>query len=109
MKGYWKRVFIIFTFLVLLTPLGLLAPGSAWGEWGLDEIKGMIGYIPKGMNRFSEIIKPIIPDYSLPGLDKNFFQLSVGYIVSALIGIAIIVILFMVLGRFLGRNTEKNG
>ena len=34
-----KNIIISFGVLILLTPLGLLAPGSAWGEWDLGEIK----------------------------------------------------------------------
>ena len=46
--------------LICLTPLGLLATGTAWGEWGADEIKDVVsggnalGYVPEGMkNGFS--------------------------------------------------------
>lgn len=61
-------LWVLLWYQLLLTPLGLLAPGSAWGEWGLDEIKSMIGYVPEGMSRFSEVIIAILPDYSI--MDK---------------------------------------
>ena len=32
--------------LILLTPIGALAPGTAWGEWGGAELKAAIGYAP---------------------------------------------------------------
>ena len=36
--------------LVILTPLGLLAEGTAWGEWGTDEIAATgAGFTPSGM------------------------------------------------------------
>ena len=33
--------------LLLLTPLGLLARGSAWGEWTVEEISRIAGYLPE--------------------------------------------------------------
>lgn len=104
-----KKFYIAAIVIILLTPLGLLAPGSAWGEWGLDEIKNMIGYVPEGMSRFSEVIKAILPDYSIPGFDANFFQQALGYIFSAVIGIAAIVLIFAILGRIMGKPQKKNG
>ncbi|EGD53142.1 hypothetical protein TheetDRAFT_0158 [Thermoanaerobacter ethanolicus JW 200] len=104
-----KKFYIAAIVIILLTPLGLLAPGSAWGEWGLDEIKSMIGYVPEGMNRFSEVIKAILPDYSIPGFDANFFQQALGYIFSAVVGIAAIVLIFAILGRIMGKPQKKNG
>jgi hypothetical protein len=89
-----KKYIPAFIILILLTPLGLLAPGTAWGEWGLDEIKTKLGFVPQGMSRFSEVVKAIFPDYSVPGLDHNFFQSAVGYILSAVIGIGLIALFF---------------
>jgi cobalt/nickel transport system permease protein len=80
--------------LVVLTPLGLLAAGTAWGEWGADEISGVVsggsalGYTPKGMETgFS--FNALMPDYSVTGLPD-----VVGYILSAIIGVAIAIIVF---------------
>jgi cobalt/nickel transport system permease protein len=37
-SGSWKPLAIGLLVLVLLSPLGLLASGTAWGEWGADEV-----------------------------------------------------------------------
>jgi cobalt/nickel transport system permease protein len=29
--------------LIAATPLGLLATGDAWGEWGLEDLAEMVG------------------------------------------------------------------
>ena len=102
-----KKTIIGFIVLILLTPLGLLAPGVAWGEWGLDEIKQKIGFIPQGMSRFSEVIKNILPDYGISGFDKNFFQSAVGYILSAVVGIAVIVLIFWLISKLVPEEKEK--
>lgn len=78
--------------LIIATPLGLLAEGTAWGEWGADEIAATgAGYTPAGMlGGFS--LETMIPDYSVAGLPD-----WVGYILSAVIGAAILLILFKLL------------
>jgi cobalt/nickel transport protein len=104
-----KKTYIIALIIILLTPLGLLASGSAWGEWSLDEVKEMIGYVPEGMSKFAELVKGILPDYSIPGFDANFFQQAIGYIFSAVIGIIAIFITFAILGKLIERSQKKNG
>jgi hypothetical protein len=99
-----KKLMLGFAGLILLTPLGLLAPGTAWGEWGLEEIRQMDGFVPQGMNRFSKILKAIFPDYSVPGLDHNFLQSAVGYIISALVGITLIALFFWIFAQFCKRT-----
>ena len=75
--------------LILATPLGLLATGTAWGEWGTDEIADTgIGYTPQGMLDGFQF-EAIIPDYSVAGMPE-----WIGYILSAVIGAACMVILF---------------
>ncbi|MDY6325276.1 MAG: cobalt transporter CbiM [Catonella sp.] len=75
--------------LIVLTPLGLLAEGTAWGEWGADEIAATgAGYVPEGMtNGFN--FNALIPDYSVSGMPD-----ALGYILSAVIGTALLVIIF---------------
>ncbi|HBE80187.1 MAG TPA: cobalamin biosynthesis protein [Firmicutes bacterium] len=102
-----KKILSAFIVLVVLTPLGLLAPGSAWGEWGLDEIKEKVGFIPQGMKHFSEVIKNILPDYGIPGFDKNFYQSALGYILSAVVGIAVIALIFWLIAKLIPETKEK--
>lgn len=100
-KTTTKGSMIIRGFLILLmiaTPLGLLAEGTAWGEWDVSEIASMgAGYTPKGMlNGFSWT--SLLPDYSVNGVPA-----PVGYIISAIIGTALLLILFKILG---GKNEK---
>jgi cobalt/nickel transport protein len=103
-----KKVIIGLIVLVLLSPLGLLAQGTAWGEWGLDAIKQNLGFIPQGMSRCPQIIKVSLPDYGIPGFDKTFFQAALGYIFSALIGIGLIALIFWLLSKLFPEKTAKN-
>ena len=91
-----KAVYGLIVALICLTPLGLLAAGTAWGEWGADEIASVVtggsalGYTPGGMTSgFS--FETLIPDYAVSGLPD-----AVGYILSAVLGVAISLIVFKI-------------
>jgi cobalt/nickel transport system permease protein len=62
--------------LIVLSPLGLLATGTAFGEWGMDELSEKIGFIPAGLQQFAEVwAYALFPDYSVPGLRRYLFPL----------------------------------
>lgn len=100
-QGNSKKVSPLYSMiisLVLLSPLGLLAVGTAWGEWGIEELKELIGFIPKGMeNGFSFDV--IMPDYTVIGFNE-----IVAYILSALTGVALIIIAIKFLEKISLRN-----
>ena len=92
----WSAALVVLAFA---TPLGLLAAGTAWGEWGADELKEMLGYVPKGLESMGDFWKAPIPDYSIPGMGD-----VPGYILSALIGLAIVGLLVWLLARWIGHK-----
>ena len=95
-KGY-VPVFALVAVLIAATPLGLLATGTAWGEWGADEIAEIVqkgaalGYTPKGLETGWSLNVPM-PDYTLGATNE-----VMAYILSAIIGVALLVIIFKVL------------
>lgn len=89
-----KSAIIAIIIMVILTPLGLITAGTAWGEWGADEVKNLIGYVPKGMSSgFS--YHALGDGYGFSGLGS-----VTGYILSAVIGVAVLIILFKVIASF---------
>ena len=96
--------------LALLSPLGLILPerfkaGDAWGEWGIGSIKEIFGYVPAGLRNLSSLWKVPFSDYAFKGQqDKGLYQLGLGYIASAIIGILVIVCAVMFLGRILSKG-----
>ena len=98
MRGI-NKLWIGLGILALLSPLGLLASGTAWGEWGADEFSDMLGYVPQGLAKFAEIWSAPLPDYTIPGLGD-----VPGYILSAIVGMALVVILTWGLGQLLARG-----
>jgi len=96
--------------LAVLSPLGLILPkifksGSAWGEWGTDEIKDLIGYIPDGLEKMSSLWRAILPGYSFSGGEgQRPGNVSFAYIVSAIVGIALCAGISLLLGKLLTRK-----
>ncbi len=90
----YRNLWVLLIVLAVASPLGLYLPwllkaGSAWGEWGVDEVKRMIGYAPAGMEKTADTWKAPMPNYRLPGQENApLSRLSISYILSALIGMA---------------------
>jgi len=93
-----NKLWIALVVLALLSPLGLLASGTAWGEWGADEFSAMLGYVPQGLARLAGLWSAPLPDYTILGLGD-----VPGYILSAFIGMALVVLCAWGLGRLLAR------
>ncbi|MDD4954169.1 MAG: PDGLE domain-containing protein [Candidatus Omnitrophica bacterium] len=96
--------------LILISPLGLVLPeyfkaGDAWGEWGMGTIKELAGYVPKGLERLSSLWSAPVPDYAFKGWgEKPLVNLSIAYIISAAIGIAVCIVIMFLLGKFLAKK-----
>lgn len=83
----YRRGWIAIALLALLSPLGLIAVGSAWGEWDIRTIQEKIGFKPRGMEKaIQEAPEAPIPDYEVPGLPEGGLGSGVGLVLSALIG-----------------------
>jgi cobalt/nickel transport system permease protein len=86
----------------LASPIGLLASGTAWGEWGADELKDLgLSFIPQGIERFTGWWPAPLPDYGFPRMGA-----VIGYILSAFIGIVLVGILLWLFGRWLSRRNS---
>ena len=83
--------------LIFLSPLGLILPkhfkaGSSWGEWGADEMRKRVWSAP-------------LPDYAFKGRqEKGLARLSIAYIISAFIGIVLIIVVVLFLGKILTKK-----
>jgi cobalt/nickel transport protein len=107
-----KKLWIGIGVLILLSPLGIIIPklfnaNGAWGEWGVDEIEKAVGFVPAGMKRLAEKWKAPLPDYGLPGQGQATASQSIGYIVTAIIGVALIVGIMYALTWVLTRRKDK--
>ena len=104
------KLWIGLAVLIILSPLGLLLPehfkaGAAWGEWGVDEMQKLIGYVPRGLEKLSSLWSAPIPDYAFKGWeDKGLGHLSFAYIISAGLGILVVVTLVWLITKILIRK-----
>ena len=98
---------------ILLSPLGLILPehfkaGDAWGEWGTDTIKELVGYIPQGLEKLSSLWSAPIPDYAFKGWEgRGLSHLSLAYIISTVLGIAVTVAIVLLIGKILVKKGDK--
>ncbi|KFI47996.1 cobalt transporter CbiM [Bifidobacterium biavatii] len=103
-SGLRRSVWIALAAVALLSPISLIATGDAWGEWGAEDFMAATGldYVPQYIaHGFSW--NALLPDYSLAGLPD-----IAGYLLSAVIGIAVTTIVFRLLALAVsGRNVRK--
>lgn len=120
-RGVWKStraLWVGLAALVAATPLGLLAAGTAWGEWGVEDFadasarQGIVVVsdgaalppgIPDGLERLAALWPAPIPNY-VPGF---MAELGAGYVASAVIGCALILLVFALLWRIAGRGPSS--
>ncbi|HEX2988345.1 MAG TPA: cobalt transporter CbiM [Chloroflexota bacterium] len=95
--------------LVVLTPLGLLAPGGADFEWGAEELTKMVGYLPAGFSRLADSWQfAPFRDYQMAGVagDSSFAQQASAYILSAVAGVSLIFVLLFAARILLARSSS---
>ncbi|MEJ2744242.1 MAG: PDGLE domain-containing protein [bacterium] len=99
--------------LALISPLGLWLPecfkaGDAWGEWGTDSFPEMVGYVPQGLEKLSDSWSAPLPDYAFSGWEeKGLSSLSLAYIFSAVLGIAVTVLATTLIGNWLIKSLSE--
>lgn len=90
--------------LIILAPLGLLAVGETFGEWGNEELEEKIGYVPEGLEELSSLWSAPMPDYALPGMGDSMTAAFAAYILSAVIGVIIGGGLLYILGKRIAKD-----
>ncbi len=115
-----RPLWIGLTALMLLCPLGLLAAGTAWGEWSPDDFRDPVSRVemtlssnnvappphpPQGLEKLSALWTAPIPDYAPSFLKSE----ALGYILSAFFGVGLILgvlLLWSALLQCLASNRE---
>ncbi len=96
-----RSLWIALGSLVALTPLGILAAGKAWGEWKPEELS----HTPNGLAQLSKIWRAPLAEYA-PAFVQNA---AAGYLLSAVLGIALLFAALFGLRWLLTRGTAKRG
>ncbi|MDD4172513.1 MAG: PDGLE domain-containing protein [Syntrophomonas sp.] len=96
----YRNLWLALGAFIILTPLGLIASGTAFGEWGVDQMEEEVGFIPAGLERMADLWSHApLADYGIAGFDASFMQSAVGYIFSAVVGVALVVGISMLLSK----------
>lgn len=96
--------------LMVLAPLGILAAGTAWGEWAAEDFAhaparqeiaaASLGVTPpaaapSGLERLSSVWTAPWPDYAPPFVRSASF----GYVLSAVLGVGLVILVFLLFER----------
>jgi cobalt/nickel transport system permease protein len=87
-----KRIGAGFVALAVVAPLGLVAPGFAYGEGGAEDLKAAFGYVPSGLQDLSSIFAAPLSGYNLPlpffsEANAPLWHAGVGYEIAGVLGI----------------------
>jgi cobalt/nickel transport system permease protein len=109
-----RKLWLALAALLILTPLGILAVGSAWGEWSARDFSDPQARreiaaashnqapppaAPRGLERLSSVWTAPLSRYA-PSFIRGA---SFGYLVSAMVGVGLIIALALLLNWVLAR------
>ncbi len=116
--GSLRRLWIAVAVLMLLTPLGILAAGTAWGEWSPSQLADSVTHapiandpappaVPAGLQRLSNLWTAPFPSYAPSFVRSRGF----GYLLSAMFVVGLLLAASLVVNRLLlrRRRTEFFG
>jgi cobalt/nickel transport system permease protein len=110
-----RKLWVTIALLLLLTPLGVLAAGKAWGEWSASEFSSAEGreritasslnqpipsQAPSGLQRLSLLWTAPVPAYA-PRFVKSP---SLGYLLSGMFGVGLATLLSLAVQSYLQRR-----
>ena len=101
-----------FVALAIFAPLGLIAPGFAYGEGSPEDVHTAFGYIPKGLQDLSSIFSAPLSGYNLPlpffsGANAPLWHEAIGYEITGIIGILVVGGLVWGIARLLKGRTSS--
>jgi hypothetical protein len=111
MNKLQKKILIILLFLCVLTPVGIMLPavfhaGDAWGEWSAQTLKDLIGYVPNGLAKYSDVWNAPLSNYTANPEDSSLVHRSGYYLVSGIIGSTLTYIVMLLISKFIVRNEK---
>jgi cobalt/nickel transport system permease protein len=120
-QGAWNTVRPLWAALALLlalTPLGILAGGAAWGEWGARDFSQAAarqkiaaasrnlappGQAPRGLERLCSLWTAPFPQYAPSFVRRP----ALGYLLSAMFGSGIIILVFLIANSLFARGRRQ--
>jgi cobalt/nickel transport system permease protein len=119
-KGFQalRPLWIALALLLVLTPLGILAAGTAWGEWSARDFSSQQARVkiavasrdaappagaPRGLERLSALWTAPFPQYAPPFVRRP----ALGYALSAMFGSGAVILVSLIAGSLATRARSK--
>jgi len=111
LPGGLKRVGTMFAAIAVVAPLGLIAPGIAYGEGGTGDVQAAFGYVPSGMQSLSGIFSAPLGGYNVPlpffdAADAPLWHAAIGYEIAGIVGVLLIGGIAYTIARLLLRTVR---
>jgi cobalt/nickel transport system permease protein len=89
-----KRLGTAFAALAVITPLGLIAPGFAYGEGKTGDVQAAFGYVPQGLRDLSGVFSAPLSGYNLPFFSSassaTLWHAGIGYEIAGILGMLVV-------------------
>jgi cobalt/nickel transport system permease protein len=113
LPGRIKRVGAAFAAIAVLAPLGLIAPGIAYGEGNTQDVEAAFGYVPSGLRTLSGVFSAPMSGYNLPlpffsDANAPLWHAGIGYELAGLVGILLAGLAVYAMARVLLGNPERS-
>ena len=108
-----RRVGAAFAALAVITPLGLIAPGFAYGEGSAADVGSAFGYVPAGLRDLSAVFSAPLAGYDLPlpffrEANAPLWHAAVGYELAGIVGMLTVGTVTYALARLLARGAAAD-
>jgi cobalt/nickel transport system permease protein len=108
LPGSIKRVGTAFAAIAVVAPLGLIAPGFAYGEGTVEDVEAAFGYVPSGLRDMSGVFSAPLADYNVPlpffnDASAPLWHAGIGYEITGILGVLSIGIVTYVIARLIQR------
>jgi cobalt/nickel transport system permease protein len=104
-----KRIGTTFVAIAVIAPLGLVAPGIAYGEGSAEDVKAAFGYVPSGLQSLSGIFSAPFGGYNVPlpffsHANAPLWHAAIGYEIAGIIGMLAVGGVTYLVARLLRRS-----
>lgn len=112
LPGRIKRVGAAFAAIAVVAPLGLIAPGFAYGEGSVEDVQAAFGYVPSGLKSLSGVFSAPLAGYNMPlpffsEANAPLWHAAIGYELAGVIGIMAVGGLVYTVARLLGGRPDR--
>jgi hypothetical protein len=104
-----KRLGTAFAAIAVVAPLGLIAPGFAYGEGSTEDVQAAFGYVPSDLRDLSTVFSAPLSGYNVPlpffsDASAPLWHAAIGYEIAGVIGVLLVGGAVYAIARLLRRD-----